>query len=575
MQQVDFTTLIASCSELRSHWLPARIEQVVQQDRFTLYIALRTLNHRGWLTLCWHPQAARICMGTPPPKGADTFTFSQQLRHQLNGLALIAIEPIADWERVVDLHIGQRPQAQVDWHVYVEIMGKYSNVILTNAEQRIVTAAHQVSQQQSSVRPIQTGDIYQTPPRLTDPMPTRSESFDHWQRRVALVPGSLKRNLLQTYRGLSSALVFSMLSVVDLTPDQSTEQLADQDWQNLFQVWQSWLSALDQQSFSPGFCKSNKLGYSVMGWGITDPVPDTQTLLDEYYTQQLGEQIFKQLQHQLYQKVKGHLKKLNTKAQTFQKQLTASDTAETYRAQADLLMAHLHEWQLGMKSLTLNDFESGEPRTLTLNPEKNAVQNAQAWYKRHQKLKRSRAQVQPLLQAVQDEIAYLEQVEVSIQQLEQYQDAADLLTLHDIRDELILQNYFPKLEYRKEAPTEIPFYQYQSPSGWELLIGRNNRQNDLLTFRTATAYDLWFHTQEIPGGHVLLRLEPGAVPQQEDLEFTANIAAYYSQARQSEAVPVIYTKPKHVYKPKGAKPGMAIYKNETVIWGKPQLIDHD
>lgn len=570
MQQVDFTTLTAACCELRSQWLPARIEQVVQQDRFTVYIALRTLNHRGWLSLSWHPQAARICMGTPPPKGADTFTFSQQLRHQLNSLALIAVEPIADWERVIDLQIGQRPQAPVDWHVYVEIMGKYSNVILTNGENRIVTAAHQVSAQQSSVRPIQTGDLYQPPPHLTDPIPTLSESFDHWQRQVSLVPGPLKRNLLQTYRGLSSALVLSMLSSIHLQPDQSTETLQETDWQQLFQVWQDWLSALESQSFTPGWCSSG--GYTVVGWDITRPAADTQTLLDEYYCQQLGEQVFKQLRHQLQQKVKGHLKKLNTKAKTFQDQLKASDTAETYREKADLLMAHLHEWQVGMKTLTLTDFESGEPRTLALNPEKNAVQNAQAWYKRHQKLKRSRAQVQPLLEEVLSEVAYLEQVEASIQQLEQFEDAADLLTLHDIRDELILQNYFPKLEYRKDAPPEIPFYQYQSPSGWELLIGRNNRQNDLLTFRTAATYDLWFHTQEIPGSHVLLRLEAGSVAEPEDMQFAANMAAYYSRARQSHQVPVIYTESKNVYKPKGAKPGMVIYKHEQVIWGQPQSV---
>ncbi len=563
---------MASCCELRSQWLPARIEQVIQRDRFAVCIALRTLNNRGWLTLSWHPQAARICIGSPPPKGGDTFTFSQQLRHQLNGLALIAIEPIADWERVIDLQIGQRPQAPIDWHVYVEIMGKYSNVILTNAENRIVTAAHQVSAQQSSVRPIQTGDMYQPPPHLTDPIPSLSESFEHWQRQVALVPGPLKRNLLKNYRGLSSALVLSMLSTVNLTPDLSTERLQEADWKRLFQTWQDWLSALDQQSFMPGWCQSGTLSYTVLGWGIMHPATDTQTLLDEYYSQQLGEQIFKQLRHQLQQKVKGHLKKLNTKAKTFEDQLRTSDTAETYREQADLLMAHLHEWQLGMKTLTLTDFESGEPRTLTLNPEKNAVQNAQAWYKRHQKLKRSRAQVQPLLEDVQEEIAYLEQVEASIQQLEQYKDAADLLTLHDIRDELILQDYFPKLEYRKESPTEIPFYQYQSPSGWELLIGRNNRQNDLLTFRTATAYDLWFHTQKIPGSHVLLRLEAGAVPELEDMQFAANMAAYYSRARQSHQVPVIYTESRHVYKPKGAKPGMVVYKHEQVIWAQPQAV---
>ncbi len=562
---------MAACCELRSHWLPARIEQVIQRDRFTICIALRTLNHRGWLTLSWHPQAARICMGTPPPKGADTFTFSQQLRHQLNGLALMAIEPITEWERVIDLQIGQRPQSAIDWHIYTEVMGKYSNVILTNAENRIVTAAHQVSAQQSSVRPIQTGDIYQPPPHLTDPIPSLSESFEHWQRQVSLVPGPLKRNLLQTYRGLSSALVLSMLSTASLPPEQSTEQLQDSDWQRLFHLWQDWLSALEQQSFNPGWYQAAS-GYTVLGWKITHPATDLQTLLDQYYSQQLGEQTFKQLRHQLQQKVKGHLKKLNTKAQTFYDQLKASDTAETYREQADLLMAHLHEWQLGMKTLTLKDFESGKPRTLTLNPEKNAVQNAQAWYKRHQKLKRARAQVQPLLEAVQEEIAYLEQVEASIQQLVQYQDAADLLTLHDIRDELILQNYFPKVAYRKDASTEIPFYQYQSPSGWELLIGRNNRQNDLLTFRTATAYDLWFHTQEIPGSHVLLRLEAGAVPEPEDMQFAANMAAYYSRARQSHQVPVIYTESKYVFKPKGAKPGMVVYKHEQVIWGQPQAV---
>ena len=93
----------------------------------------------------------------------------------------------------------------------------------------------------------------------------------------------------------------------------------------------------------------------------------------------------------------------------------------------------------------------------------------------------------------------------------------------------------------------------------------------MLTFRTAVEYDLWFHTQEIPGSHVLLRLDPGTVPQEKDLQFAADLAAFYSQARESEQVPVVYTKPKNVYKPKGAKPGMAIYKKETVIWGRPQI----
>lgn len=153
MQPVDFTTLMAVCHDLATHWVPARCEQVVQCDTTTLAIALRTLDRRGWLTVSWHPQAARLHLGDAPPKGQDTFTFSQQLKHQLNQLALIAITPLAPWERALDLQFGPRPGDPPQWHLYVEIMGKYSNVILANAQNQIVTAAHQVSDQQSRCGP--------------------------------------------------------------------------------------------------------------------------------------------------------------------------------------------------------------------------------------------------------------------------------------------------------------------------------------------------------------------------------------------------------------------------------------
>ena len=115
------------------------------------------------------------------------------------------------------------------------------------------------------------------------------------------------------------------------------------------------------------------------------------------------------------------------------------------------------------------------------------------------------------------------------------------------------------------------FYKCQTPNGTEIWVGRNNNQNEALSFKAANDYDLWLHTQEIPGSHVLLRLEPGAAVRDDDLAVAANVAAWFSRARQSEQVPVVYTKPKHVYKPKGARPGMVIYKHEQVLWGQPQL----
>ena len=567
MQPVDYTTLIVACAELRQRWLPARLEQVYQRDRTTISLALRTLKRRDWLTISWHPQGARICMSNPPPRTPDTFTFSDQLRHQLGGLALTAIEAIAPWERVVDLQFSQRPDEAPLWHLYVEIIGKYSNVVLTDANHQIVTVAHQVSAAQSSIRTVQTGQLYDPPPPLTGTSPSLLESQQRWQERVSLLPGAIYQQLLKSYRGLSPSLARSMVRSADLDPQQPPESLSDSDWHWLFQRWTEWLQALETNRFEAGWTEA---GYTVLGWEMKEQVKDVQTLLNSYYSDQLNQQAFGQLRHQLVQKVNSLLSKLRQKAAGFASRLQQSDEADRYRQQADLLMAHLYQWEPGMKAITLTDFETGEPVKLALNPEKNAVQNAQALYKRHQKLKRARQAVEPLLREVQAEIDYLEQVESILSGIESYQTLDDLQSLEEIREELIEQQYLEDKHHRRSTDTVQP-YRYLTPSGVLVWVGRNNRQNDQLTFRTAGDYDLWFHAQEIAGSHVLLRLEPGAVPDDADLQFAADLAAYYSKGRQSEQVPVVYTEPRNVYKPKGAKPGMAIYKQERILWGRPQL----
>ena len=569
LQPVDFTTLTAACSELSRDWIPARLEQVYQRDRYTILLALRTLDRRGWLQISWHPQAARICIGTPPPRQTDTFTFSQQLLHQLNGLALVFCRPIVPWERVVDLQFARRPGEPVLWHVYVEIMGKYSNVVLTNAANEIITAAHQVSLQQSSVRPILTGQSYELPPALTGTAPSLDEPFWRWQERVSLVPSGLKRCLLKSYRGISPALVEAIAQAANLDPEQSTDSLTAEDWQQLFYYWQAWLQTLVTAEFSPGWTAT---GYTVLKWNVIQPVASVQELLNQYYTNQLNRQEFSQLQHQLSQKIQSLLTKLQQKIDSFKARLQQSDRADSYRQQADLLMAHLQEWQPGMKSITLADFETGSPVAIALNPEKNAIQNAQGLYKQAGKLKRARGAVEPLLAEVQQERDYLEQVEAAVAQVDRYRSAEDLEALKEIREELIQQKYLKAPDYGRRTANEdssVNFHRYSTPSGFELLVGRNNRQNDRLTFSVAGDYDLWFHAQEIPGSHVLMRVTPGATPEEADLQFAADFAAYYSRARQSDRVPVIYTEPKYIYKPKGAKPGIAIYKQEQVIWGQP------
>ena len=571
MQTVDFTTLTAICQDLRSQWLPARIEQVYQRDRYTISIALRTLQKRSWLTISWHSQSARLCIGDSPPRTPDTFTFSDQLRHQLKGYALTAIAMVAPWERVVDLQIAQRPDEVPIWHLYVEIMGKYSNVILTDANQQIITVAHQVTANQSRVRTVETGQPYQLPPSLTGVAPSLSESCDRWQERISLIPGPIQKQWIKLYQGLSPVTVRSLLEIANLQPEQETSSLSEKDWQNLFSAWQNWLKILEKGEFNPSWTET---GYTVLNTNIHKPVINIQTLINDYYGDRQSQENFGQLRHQLLQKIRSLLIKLTQKSQTFQKRLQQSDQADYYRQQADLLMAHLQEWEMGMNEMILPDFETGEPIKITLQPDKTIIQNAQWLYKQQQKLKRARHAVEPLLAEVLTEIGYLEQVEESLNQIENYQTPEDLLALEDIRDELIEQNYL-EIKHTSRSRTSSETFQphiQHSPSGFEIWIGRNNRQNDQLTFRVAGDYDLWFHSQEIAGSHVLLRLTPGAIAEENDLQCAANWAAYYSRAKQSDQVPVVYTKPKHVYKPKGAKPGMVVYKQEKILWGHPRNV---
>nr|WP_199305913.1 NFACT RNA binding domain-containing protein [Pseudanabaena sp. FACHB-2040] len=563
--------MAAVCCDLRKHWIPARCEQVYQRDRNTLCLALRTLDKRGWLTLSWHPQAARIHMGEAPPRTPDTFTLSQQLKHQINGLALVSIETIAPWERALDFQFARRPGDEPEWHLYMEVMGKYSNLFLTNARNQIVTVAHQVSEQQSSVRPVATGDAYERPPAIAGPLPSLKESQERWQERVSLIPGPLQKMLLKSYGGLSTALVRSLLVAAHLDPDASTTSLSQAEWNRLFALWQTWLTRLEADQFEPGWTET---GYTVMGWGATAAADDVQTLLNDYYTHELNLQVFGQVSNQLNQRLRNLLKKLRQKEATFQTRLDQSDQADHYRQQADLLMAYSYQWQPGMQAMALEDFDTGEPVSIPLDPEKNAVQNAQALYKKHQKLKRARDAVEPLIAEVRSEIAYLEQVEAALTQIPQYEKAVDLDAIADIREELIQQGYLEAPDYRPAArqTDDSSFYRVRTPSDLEVLVGRNNRQNDLLISRVAGDYDLWFHTQEIPGSHVLLRLDAGQAVSDEDLQYVADLAAFYSRARQADQVSVIYTQPRHVYKPKGARPGMVIYKHETVLWGQPQRI---
>lgn len=569
MQPVDLTTLRAVQASLNADWLPARIETLQQIDLWTLCFCLRTFTGRTWVLLSWHPQSARCHICSAPPKKSDPFQFSQALQRQLKGLALNTVTLIDPWERVLDWQFTQRPGDPIRWHLYLEVMGRHSNIVMVDAEGIIFACGHGVSERQSSVRPVQPGLIYQPPPALLDPCPTLTETQIHWQEQISLIPGSIKQRLMKSYRGLSTILVESLLQKAEIQPETSTQDLEISQWQNLFQYWQKWLEILETGSFQPGWTAK---GYTVLGWQIQTSATSIHELLETYYSFYEYQDTFYRERQKLQQKLKTLLQKLYQRREHFQKMLQQSEHADEIKNHADLLMANLHIWQPGLLKVTLPSFLNGDPVTIPLDPEKNAISNAQTLYKKHRKQKRVRERVLPLWETTQQEILYLEHIDLSLEHLESYKALEDLEILQEIESEFVQQGYLsnPNSRSLKQKETnETKFRRYSSPSGGDIWVGRSNQQNDLLTLRFAQDSDWWFHAQEIPGSHVLLRLPPGEVPDDLDLQTAANLAAHFSRARLSEQVPVVYTRPKYIYKPKGSLPGMVIYKHEKVIWAQP------
>ncbi len=560
MQPFDFTAATAVATEVRSR-LPGRVEQVLQPDRFTLVLLLRTLTGKQGLTLSWHPQAARLGWSGLPPRRPDTFAFRQQVGHQVQGLVLGTVAPAAPWERVLRLDFAERPGDSPRWYLYLEIVGKYSNAVLVNGEGMVVAAARQVGDRQSRLRSVQTGEPYRLPPPRLAANPDLAEPLTVWRDRLTGLGLPLGKGMLAAYRGVSTALVEGLWAQAGLSAQTDPQTLTAADWERGFAVWQRWLRAIADETLG---LQETATGYG-FAWTGAEEAPSA--VVARYYEVRLAQEADRRLAQQLRQGIQAQLVKLQRKAEGFRERLARSETAAALRAEADLLMAHLHLWQPGLTAITLPDFATGEPRTLTLDPAATGLQNAQARYRQSQKLRRSRDTLAPLLAEAMNEIAYLEQVAATLELAEN-----DPETLWETEAELVEQGYWAAPSRPKAKPKAMPACRrYTSPSGWEVWVGRNNRQNDWL-WRSAQAWDIWLHAQEIPGSHVLLRLAPQTLPDPQDLQYAANLAAHYSRARRSDRVPVVWVKPQHLFKPKGAKPGMVAYRHEQVLWGEPATI---
>lgn len=584
---VDYTMLLACSLEVP---VPARIEQVLQYEERAVYLKLRTAESAHTLHLSWHPMAARLCLGQLPSRGAssEAFAFGEQLQEALRSGILQRVSLPVPWERVVELQVGERSTDPPTLRVYLEVLGRHSNVILTDASRTILAAGYQVGGKQSSMRHLQVGGTYTLPPPARGLPPSMNQPLLEWQSvvtRAAEQSGSeigVAVGMVRGYQGMSPAVAADLCHTAGISPGLEPSNLTEQQWTALQSSWLTWVEGVLTNKFMPASVPEEGR-ISVIGVGA--PYDGTiSQLVDAHYSNAREAQATGLLREQISRALATAGKKLSGKITNFEKQIQGSEDAAQTQKTADLLMANLHRCDPRASSVRLEDWDDGSMIEVGLNPTKTAVQNAEALYKRAGKQRRAIDKVVPLHEAACKEDAYLAEVEVALDQLEDN----DLGALRGIREELMGSGYMKALsadrtmagraaakakKAAKRSRSRLDAFRcFLSPGGFAIIVGRNNKQNDELTHEIAKPADLWMHARGVPGAHVILQNPANRKdePTDADVLAAADIAAWFSKKRNETRCEVITTAPKHLSRPKGAHPGQVKVARETVVLANPQ-----
>lgn len=559
IQAIDATTLRALLSELRGGLVPSRFEKAQQSAPSTLQLALRSLDGVHWIELSWQAEAPRLLAISAPPRGGEGSTLAQQLQHGLRGLALVAIEQ-QGWERVVQLAFARRPgEAPQRWLV-LELMGRRSNLFLLDEQRRVVAAGRQVRPDQSRLRPIGTGDPYQPPPPLAGDPPRLAESFASWQGRLRLVPVPLLAALQAAYQGISPPLARQLCQGLEPGPAEAllaapVTAVAETTWQALHRRWQGWLVAVEEERFclaaveAGGFrCwRSDDGGHGDRDAAAPAPEPEAvnpQTFwpinrgLAQYYGTRLEALELERRRSALRQRLEQLLAREGREQERQQQLLAAAAGSEALQRQAD-------------------------ERLCRPDPSREEVAEAQKLYHQARRLRRSVAAIEPRLAQHRAQRSWLE---TSLLFLEQSEAVAPLVELEEELDALPRSRQAQR-RLRRQAGTPQPL-ELRTTRGLRLQVGRNHRQNEWISLRQARRGDLWFHAQECPGSHVVLKASE-AVSEGSDQAAAADLAAWFSRARGNGRVPVVMVPAESLQRIAGAGPGTVRHGGGTVLWGEP------
>ncbi|HGP8959912.1 TPA: Rqc2 family fibronectin-binding protein PavA [Streptococcus pneumoniae] len=523
--------------ELRSELVNGRIQKINQPFEQELVLQIRSNRQSHRLLLSAHPVFGRIQLTqTTFENPAQPSTFIMVLRKYLQGALIESIEQVEN-DRIVEITVSNKNEIgdHIQATLIIEIMGKHSNILLVDkSSHKILEVIKHVGFSQNSYRTLLPGSTYIAPPSTEslNPFTIKDEKLFEILQTQELTA----KNLQSLFQGLGRDTANELERIL------VSEKLSA--FRNFFN--QETKPCLTETSFSP-VPFANQVG---------EPFANLSDLLDTYYKDKAERDRVKQQASELIRRVENELQKNRHKLKKQEKELLATDNAEEFRQKGELLTTFLHQVPNDQDQVILDNYYTNQPIMIALDKALTPNQNAQRYFKRYQKLKEAVKYLTDLIEETKATILYLESVETVLNQ-------AGLEEIAEIREELI-QTGFIRRRQREKIQKRKKLEQYLASDGKTIIyVGRNNLQNEELTFKMARKEELWFHAKDIPGSHVVIsgNLDPYDAVKTD----AAELAAYFSQGRLSNLVQVDMIEVKKLNKPTGGKPGFVTYTGQKTL----------
>ena len=513
-----------------------RINKIYQISKYELLFQVRANRKNYQLLISSHPMYARVQLTSltyPTPEAPNPLTML--FRKLLEGGYIKEIEQI-DLDRILKITFACHNELgdAIEYILFIEIMGKHSNIILVGKNNKIIDCIKHISPSMNTERFLQPGALYQLPPMVEKLNPFTSDFVEDSQ-------------LTKIYQGMAPILSKEILYRIDQGEDFKEIMKQIDKSQDLY------ITKINDKEYFHVIELTHLQGITTK-YALFDG-------LDLHFNEIDQKERIKQQTSNLLKFIQNEYQKNTTKLKKLKVTLEDSENSDNYRIKGDLLYASLHLMQKGMTSVEVDNYYDNTKMKITLDPKLEPKANAQKYYQKYQKAKNSINVLHQQIELTEKEIDYFDSLITAMSQASYY-DALE------IKEELENEGYLKKKKQRNTIrKKKIPqFQKYLTKDGIEIDIGKNNLQNDYLTFKYAHRYDMWFHAKDMPGSHVIVKAQD---LDEYTIRLAAKIAAYYSKGKNSSSVPVNYTLVKTLKKPAGSKPGKVILDNYKTIYIDP------